>query len=564
MKVIAIAFVLASPSLLSPLVADDLIHQIRIDPTQPIPGWDDPNGPYFVFADGTAEQRAQLMQEGVFSWWTAEDFKLAFWRPISEATHRLDDTLFGENSVLIHLHSLLWFALVLLALSRLYERFHMSRVAVLALCIYALDDTRGMVLGFASNRNALIAVFFSVCTLIAHDRWRRDGWSPGAYLGPLIFVAALLSGEFAIATTAYLFAYALFIDEHTLKRRVMSLLPYALLTVTWALLYRYQGYGTMNSGIYIHPLADPIGFFSKLIERLPVLVLGQVAGLPSDLGLLYPPAIKAVILLLGGGLVIGLAWLLVPLMKRSRVLSFWVVGATLSLLPVCATFTNDRLLGMIAIGASGALAVLMAYAIERPASRGARIGISALVTVHLVLAPLALPVRSMTMNLLNSVHERTNAAIPADDSVTQRTLVIPQALSDGSVCYHPIRRAANHTPRPKAMRLLSTGYQRVDVTRLDLYTLSVEPEQGFYATEGEQMTRHPSLPFAVEDRVELSDMRVTITKVNAHGRAMSAEFRFDAPLEAPKWLWMQFVSGHTLEPWTPPALGERATLPPLL
>ena len=72
MKVIAVAFVLASPSLLSPLVADDLIHQIRIDPTQPIPGWDDPNGPYFVFADGTAEQRAQLMQEGVFSWWNGQ------------------------------------------------------------------------------------------------------------------------------------------------------------------------------------------------------------------------------------------------------------------------------------------------------------------------------------------------------------------------------------------------------------------------------------------------------------------------------------------------------------
>jgi hypothetical protein len=455
--VIGFALALASPSLMSPLIADDLIHEVKIDPAQPIAGLDDPEAPYFVFADGTPEQRAALMDEGMFSWWTAEGFKLAFWRPISQATHELDDVLFAENSVLIHLHSLLWFVLVLLALSRLYERFHVPRVAVLALCIYGLDDARGMVLSFASNRNALIAVFFSVCVLIAHDRWRRDGWRAGAVMGPVLLGAALLSGEIAIAATAYLFAYALFIDEHPLKQRALSLLPYAALTLVWLALYRYQGYGAMNSGVYIHPMADPLGFLDKLTERLPLLVLGQVGGLPSDLWLLYPPAIKSVVLTVAYLFLAGLTWLLVPWMKRSRVVSFWTVGAALSLLPVCATFANDRLLGMVAIGASGALAVVMAYAAERPPSAWLRAGVGALVMVHLVLAPLALPLRAMTIQGLDILHETVNAAIPTDPHVTQQTLVIPQALSDGSVCFIPATRAARKTPRPHALRLLSAA-----------------------------------------------------------------------------------------------------------
>ena len=561
--VIGFALALASPSLMSPLIADDLIHVVKIDPAQPIASLGAPETPYFVFADGTPEQRAALMDEGMFSWWTAEGFKLAFWRPISQASHELDDVLFAENSVLIHLHSLLWFVLSLLALSRLYERFHVPRVAVLALCIYGLDDARGMVLSFASNRNALIAVFFSVCVLIAHDRWRRDGWRAGAFLGPLMLVTALLSGEIAIAATAYLFAYALFIDEHTLKQRALSLLPYAALTLVWLALYRYQGYGAMNSGVYIHPITDTLGFLDKLTERLPVLVLGQVGGLPSDLWLLYPAAIQSVVLTVAYLFLVGLTWFLVPLMKRSRVVSFWTVGAALSLLPVCATFANDRLLGMVAIGASGALAAVLAYAAERPPSAWLRAGVGALVMVHLVFAPLALPLRAMTIQGLGILHEQVNAAIPTGPDVTQQTLVIPQALSDGSVCYIPATRAARKTPRPHALRLLSSGYQSVQVHRLDAHTLTLEPEQGFYATEGEQMTRSPSIPFHVGEQVELEDMRVTVTKVNERGRAMSAEFRFASPLEDPKWLWMAF-NRSALVAWVPPAIGERTTLPPLL
>ena len=561
--VILLALLLSAPSLTAPLVADDLIHQVKLDPQKPIAAWSDPESPYFVFSDGSLEQRAALMEEGIFSWWAAEGFKLAFWRPLSQATHALDDALFPESSPLIHLHSLLWLGLLVLALSRLYGRLHTPRIALLALCVYAWDDSRGLVLSFASNRNAIVAAFFAVCTLIVHDRWRKGGWRPGGLLGPMLLAAALLSGEMAVATTAFLLSYALYIDEGSAKSRVMSLLPYALLTLCWLGFYRAQGFGSMNSGVYVHPLADPALFVIKLIERFPVLVLSQLGGPPSDLWLLYPPELKLSLWVFALLVMSGFAFGLTKLKEHSPAMSFWTMSACLSFVPVCATFPSDRLLVMTGIGASGALALLMSLGLERPETPWLRRSAALMVALHLVLAPLALPLRAMTMNILDALHQKVNDAIPSNAAIEGRTLVVPHALSDATLCYIPVTRAASHEPRPRALRLLATGLQSVSVKRVDELTLLVEPEDGFYATEGEQMTRSPTLPFAAGDSVSLTDMSVKVLSVNEAGRAMSAEFRFKVPLEDPTLLWMHFNAG-SLEPWTPPGLGERVTLPPLL
>ena len=560
---IALALVLSAPSLTSPLVADDLIHQIQLDPESHVKGWDNVDAPYFVFVDGSESQRHALMEEGILSWWTAEGFKLGFWRPVSEATHALDDLLFPGKSPLIHLHGLLWLGLLLLALRRLYARLHTPRVALLALAIFSLDDARGLVVSFASNRNALIASFFAVCVLILHDRWRRDLWRPGALLGPLVLIIALLSGEIAVAVTAFLFSYALFIDEQPQKTRLLSLVPYALVTLGWLMLHSAQGYGSMNSGVYVHPLADPLLFLSKLTERLPVLVFSQAGGLPSDLWLLYPATLKTFIWGLSLCTLVAIVVGLSPLMKRRRTLSFWVMSAALSFIPISATFPSDRLLVMTSIGAAGALAVVMEYALKKPQALWLRRTVSLMVALHLVLAPMALPLRALTMNGLDALHRDVDRAIASTPDVSARVLVIPHALSDSAVCYLPVTRAASHTPRPKAIRLLSTGYQRVDVTRTGPETLLIAPEHGFYSTEGEQMTRSPTLPFVEGEEVRLSDMVVSVMTVNDEGRAMSAEFRFSSPLESPKWLWMHFSEG-ALKPWAPPGIGERVTLPSVI
>jgi hypothetical protein len=556
--VVVVALLLAAPSLWAPLVADDLMHGSRVGAYTGLPGTGNADLPFFVFVSGDLDDRATAMESGVLGWWTAEGAKIAFWRPISSATHHLDYRLWPHQPALMHAHSLLWFALLLLALSRLYRRLHPGPQGVLALALFAFDDARGFVIGFVSNRNALIAALLGVCALIAYDRWRRDGWRPGAVVAPLLLLGGLLSAEMAIATTAFLFAYALFVDEGDLRWRLACLVPCAAVVVAWQLVYRAQGYGAAESGIYVHPLGEPLQFASKLVERLPVLALGQLGGPPADAWLLLPSDARIGVYALALAMLVGMAWLLKPLLAKP-LMRFWVLATLLALVPVSATFPSDRLLVFVGIGAAGALASCFADAIHEAPAGHRRRAIAGLVVLHLVLAPLLLPVRSLTTRMIAAAGEPYEKAIEAQPDIGNRSLVVVVAPSDGSVVYPVVRLAARGAPHPKNIRVLATGAAAVEVTRLDARTLRLRPEGGFFATEFEQMVRAPDVPFAVGDVVSLSDMRVTITEVDASGRAMQANMRFAEPLESPRWF---FARGHweTLDAWAPPAVGHTETL----
>jgi hypothetical protein len=85
----------------------------------------------------SSSQRAVLLEEGVFGWWMAPDFRISFWRPLSSLTHVLDHLLWPRSSVLAHAHSMLWFAALLAVLGTLYRRFHTPWIAHLPLLLYA-------------------------------------------------------------------------------------------------------------------------------------------------------------------------------------------------------------------------------------------------------------------------------------------------------------------------------------------------------------------------------------------------------------------------------------------
>lgn len=78
---------------------------------------------------------------------------------------------------------------------------------------------------------------------------------------------------------------------------------------------------------------------------------------------------------------------------------------------------------------------------------------------------------------------------------------------------------------------------------------------GFFASERHQLLRSPSQPFHVSDAVALSDMTATVTELTEDGQLKAVEFRFDSPLESPKWLWVR-GEGIRLAEWSPPKVGE--------
>ena len=558
--IIALAVLLVLPALMSPPVAEDVLHSMRFGAESGLLGFDDPNQGLFEFATGEPAQRAGAMKEGLFSWWTAPDLKLAFWRPLSVATHYLDYLLWKDQNALIHAHSVLWFLVLLVAIHRLYARFHTPQIAALALALYAFDDARGFVLSFASNRNALIAAVMGGGVLIAHDRWRRDGWKLGVLLGPLLLGVGLLSAELALATTGFLFAYALFIDPGERRAKWASLVPYAVVVVAWQITYSHLGYGVTGSGVYVHPLHEPLHFAAKLVERGPVLALAQVAGPPSDFWILYPWWLKTVVYAFAVAVLVGVGKLLWPRLEADPTMRFWLLGGVLALVPVSATFLLDRLLVFVGIGAAGAFACLFAHAVGSPPSTSRRRATAALVVIHLIVAPLFLPARSLSTLLMNAGVSKVDQSIPADPSVAQQSLVVLNIPADGMVTYAVLHRAARKAPRPRNIRVLSSGFGETEVTRLDAHTLRVRPTAGFYATEAEQMLRSPNVRSAVGDTVTLTDMVVTVTEVTDDGRAAEADFRFPQPLEAPGRLWMRWHHAGELVAWTPPPVGSRVVL----
>ena len=236
--------------------------------------------------------------------------------------------------------------------------------AGLAVLLYAVDDAHGVTVGWIANRNALVAAAFAVLTILVYDRWRRQHWRPGAWLGPLCFAVALTGGESAIAVGAYLIAHAVCLARDDWRIRIASLLPYGILVVVWRLLYSALGYGALGTDLYIDPGREPVVFLLAVVERLPVLMLGQLGLPPAELWMFLSDR-GQLLLALSGALFLAMVTVLaMPLLRRSPVARFFGLGALLAAIPISATYPFDRLLIYVGIGALGLVAQFLVYVFE--------------------------------------------------------------------------------------------------------------------------------------------------------------------------------------------------------
>jgi hypothetical protein len=557
--VILVALVLALPCLFSGFFIDEYVQAARwrasVDQVEG-KGIVDFLNDCFLFAGGDHAAYQGEMEHGMVAWWQAPDWKIHFWRPLSAATHAIDLLLWPSSALLMHLHTLLWFLGLLYALYALYRRFFTPRVACLALALYAWDDARGQVLSWIAKRNLLIAGVFGICTLIAYDKWRRDGWRPGAWLAPMLLAAGLLSAEMGLSTTGFLFAYALCLDKGSLWRRTLRLAPYLTVVVVWQALYAAGGYGAKATVAYVHPLSEPLTYALRLLEIAPAVSLGQLTPMMSDLWGIYPLPIKVAMFLLAAAVLVVIGRVAWPRLTDQPLARFWLIGAGLSLFPLATSGPMDCNLVFFGFGVAPALAMVLVKALDNPpTSRWSRFVVATLALCNLAIAPLLLPAKCLTMLGMGFGLPLTDASIPRDAAVAQKTLVAVWVISEGGLYASWNHRYARGIPGPGKIRLLATSLGNVSVTRLDEVTLRLRPEHGFYDSRFQQLMRSLSEPFHQGDVVRLSNMTAAVTDVTADGRPLTVDFRFSAPLESPEWLWMR-GDGLRLINWSPPKLGE--------
>ena len=172
--VVIVALVLLCFSLDTGRSADDYVHELIARGSDAIPGFVRAPWDMYRFADKPFTEL--LMREGVLGWWEDPEAKLAFFRPLSAVTHVLDSRLWPNSGFLMHLHSLLWAALLYAGLLTLYRALVLPPfVATLATFVYVFDDARGWIGSWVAARNAVIATALSVWALVLHHRGRSSG-----------------------------------------------------------------------------------------------------------------------------------------------------------------------------------------------------------------------------------------------------------------------------------------------------------------------------------------------------------------------------------------------------
>lgn len=561
---VVVAFALALPSLGAGLLLDDWFHRVNLEPY-----WQSPHGIrgswdlYHFVTEHPAQRRFEIAH-GMLPWWTTPVLRLAFLRPLASLTLAFDHLVLGRHAWAMHLENALWYAALAAAAGAVYRRaIPEARVAALAALLFAVDHTHAMLVVWLSNRHAMMSAVFALAAFAAHLRWRQDEWSPGRVLAPLLYATALACGETALCLLAYLLPYTLWNDRHPTASRLRALAPYALLSVAWAALYRQQGCGGYGGDLYIDPVRQPLTFAAAFVARAPILSLGQTFLPPSE----FVPPTGAAVGVAVAALLFVLLRPLASLVRADPMARTWLAGALLSLVPACATMPNDRLLLASGLGAMGLLARALdgAWWSGAATTRGARVGVAVLATLHLVLSPLLLVARAQQIAGVSAGYvARADASLPTDDGLHDRLVVAVTAPDPLTTPYAFSRRMAEGRPWPRrGARLLVTPSAGVTTLRREgsrsvVVTASVPMPHDKLGP----LYRGLAQPFRAGEEIETDGMTATVIERADDGRARSVRFTFERDLDDPMYRWVHWVDGR-FAAFPLPAVGATVTLAPI-
>jgi hypothetical protein len=553
-----LAVLVCVPSIFMGIFMDDYVHLLTMDGRQELTTPLDA----FRFA-GDPESVQRWMDEGPLPWFAYPELHLRFFRPLSCVTMWFDRAVFGEQYWLYHVHSIAWYVALVALAGALFRRF-LGPVALVAMALFALDEAHAIPAVWWSNRNALVAAAPALAGLLAHIRWREDGWRWGLPVSLLCYAVGFLGAEVALSIMPYVGAYELLGRRDAWSRRIGALVPAAALSVVYLAFYKWADYGVHGSGIYLDPIAEWPAFLASAPERLLMLLANQFFTLPIEAPVgepsLTPPlvVISAVVLALSAWL-LRKAWREAP-PEVDRAVLWLLAGAILSTAPALATFPSGRLMTVPSIGTAAALAMVLQWAWNHAERRPMRWFGRGMVVVHGVLAAAfwtGLPV------LLAVADWRGNAAIAASNlyalpGMGQVRQIAVNPPDPFHALYPPLLGRFNGEPEAAGWSILSMSNNAHRITRVDDRTLEVEWLDGeMLASLFEKLVRSPGHPYEVGDRVERAAFTAEILGLGDEG-PNHVRFVFDAPLEDPTlafYLW----EGNRFVPWQLPAIGEQRT-----
>lgn len=557
------------PNLAGKLTGDDFLQwSLLTAHTTPSPPRGSLFGLFDLVSGGPAYVQA-MKESGRLLWTAADTLHMSFWRPVAEFSHWVDYQLWPDSPALMHAHSLLWYAVLVLMLGHFYKLVDSNRTrANVAVALYAISGLHFYAIAWLAARNQLISTCFTVAALTCHHLWRTGKGRRYAGMALCLTMLGLASAEAAVATLAYLAAYEWALQTHRpWRERALALLPYALIVVAWRLFYNHAGYGAMGSGSYIDPGSAPGRFGLAVILRLPALLLAELTGASAAIPQFFSPSGKVAYATGAALAAVLMAWVMHGMgLWRHALMRFHGMGTLLALVPICAIESNDRVLINAEIGLNGMLALLV-YQLATQSREGrqprigtrlARWGAMLIVGIHALVFPVACAVGAWMTTALTPASYAQPLSLPDASSTPDVHMIVVNPPLPGLLYYYPIIRRHAGVHNPASIQALATGInQDLSLTVLDAHTIRLRSGKAF---QEPLMRDLVTLPFKPGDTVRMGQVQVVVETVNQQGAPLSATFRFEHGLHDASWAF--YVWRETAYvPLTLPAVGETLYLP---
>lgn len=467
----------SASSLVGNFYADDYIQRAYVIGSEPLAnlglleGIEQNNASSFLknqfnFFDPATENYQALKDFGMLPWWSEENIKLHFFRPLASLTHFMDYQLWPNSPKLMHFFDLCWYLLGLFLLFKLYLRLQITRpIALLALLFFILNINTFHVITWIASRSMLMVFTLGCFTLYSYHRSIQEKhWYFLALIG---LALCLLSAEAGLSICAYLAAYYFTLDQRPWLKRSLHILPFALLALVWLISYQALGFGAKGGDFYLDPAADLGVFLSQAAYRLPASFFELASGTALLSGQVRPD-IRTV-----GFAVSGLAafslllYLLWPQLKQQKNLPFLLLGSVLALLPGLSIVLSPRVMILPSIGFAVVLASLLTSTASHWRLWLLRLSKGYIVIFHLSLALLL----AVFMNI-QTLGKAVNSSQPHGyvdlgiDTVADKHLVVLNSLQPFWFSFIAHQLDYTHQELPKTLRLLSSNFHTVTLTRL--------------------------------------------------------------------------------------------------
>jgi len=181
------------------------------------------------------------------------------------------------------------------------------------------------------------------------------------------------------------------------------------------------------------------------------------------------------------------------------------------------------------------------------------------VGAHLIIAPLAMPLSSISVGIFGRPMELGTSRLPANPEVAHKSLVILRAPLDIFTCSLYVIRSVTGETVPRHTWALAVGTAAVKATRIDPHTIDVWQEGGFFAFPYGTTFRSRQDPFRVGDVMTTDGFTATVLSVTEDRRPLEIRYRFNVPLEDDSLLWYR-ISPEDVVRIDPPQPGDQLYL----